>query len=178
VNERVHTRLVQVFLGLNSLFWLPWGLVNLIWPKSWSGEVIDGMDVFDLSRAVARTEVRAMYGGLQMAIGVFALLGVFSPRYRGAALTFFVLALSGLAACRFAGMVAEGDSSYLTFGASIPPGRYNQVGLAMYELPNAILAWALFLLRPRVSPADEIAQLRRENARLRAELDDRAPRQS
>jgi hypothetical protein len=56
-----------VFLVANSLFWLPWGFINLVWPKSWAGEVITGMDVYDLSSAVARTEVRAMYGGLQMA---------------------------------------------------------------------------------------------------------------
>ena len=32
---------------------------------------------------------------------------------------------------------------------TIAPGQYNQVGLAMYELPNMILAWVLLLLRPR-----------------------------
>ena len=46
-------------------------------------------------------------------------------------------------------MVAEGDDSYLSFSTKIEPGKYNQVGLAMYELPNMIIAWVLFLLRPR-----------------------------
>ena len=46
-------------------------------------------------------------------------------------------------------MVAEGDDSYLSFSTKIAPGKYNQVGLAMYELPNMLLAWILFLLRPR-----------------------------
>lgn len=36
-----------------------------------------------------------------------------------------------------------------SFSTTIAPGQYNQVGLAMYELPNMILAWVLFLLRPR-----------------------------
>ena len=45
-------------------------------------------------------------------------------------------------------MIVEGESSYLSFGTTIAPGRYNQVGLAMYELPNMILAWILFVLRP------------------------------
>ena len=64
MNPRWHRVLVQVFLTANSLFWLPWGLINLIWPESWAGKVIPNLDVYDLSSAVARTEVRAMYGGL------------------------------------------------------------------------------------------------------------------
>ncbi|MGH9206015.1 MAG: hypothetical protein ACRD1G_05590, partial [Acidimicrobiales bacterium] len=62
MNPKWHRVLTQVFLVVNSLFWLPWGLVNLIWPRSWSGEIIPGMHVYVLSSAVARTEVRAMYG--------------------------------------------------------------------------------------------------------------------
>ena len=52
-------------------------------------------------------------------------------------------------------------STYLSFSTTIAPGQYNQVGLSMYELPNMILAWALFLLRPRREPdAAEIGALR------------------
>ena len=46
-------------------------------------------------------------------------------------------------------MIVEGESTYLSFSTAIAPGQYNQVGLAMYELPNMIFAWILFLLRPR-----------------------------
>ena len=179
MNPKLHGRLTQVFLVANSLFWLPWGFINLVWPRSWAGDVIPNMDVYVLSSAVARTEVRAMYGGLQMAIGVFALLGAFRPRYRDAALVLFVLALTGLSLCRFGGMVAEGESSYLTFTTNIPPGRYNQVGLAMYELPNMVFAWVLLVLRPRgdrsVIDAEEVAALRAENERLRTQLTVREP---
>jgi hypothetical protein len=161
MNPRWHRVLTQVFLAANSLFWLPWGLINLIWPESWAGEVIPNMDVYDLSSAVARTEVRAMYGGLQMAIGVFALIGAFHSRHRDSAFLFFVLALTGLALCRLAGMVVEGERTYLSFGTTIAPGQYNQVGLAMYELPNMVFAWVLFLLRPRREErAGEIDALR------------------
>lgn len=132
--------------------------------------------VFDLSDAVARTEIRAMYGGLQMAIGVLALLGAFRLKHRNTTLVFFVIALTGLAACRFAGMVIEGDDAYLHFTIDgIEPGRYNQAGLAMYELPNAILAWVLPVIRPREERADpaastELDRLQAENADLRAAL--------
>ena len=149
MNARWYRVLTQVFLLVNSLFWVPWGLINLIWPESWAGAVIPNLDVYDLSSAVARTEVRAMYGGLQMAIGIFAFLGALRLRYRDSALVFFVLALTGLALCRLGGMIVEGERTYLSFGTRIAPGEYNQVGLAMYELPNMIFAWVLLLLRPR-----------------------------
>lgn len=84
-----------------------------------------------------------------MAIGIFALLGAFRARHRDSVLVFFVLALTGLSLCRLGGMIAEGARTYLSFTTTIAPGRYNQVGLAMYELPNMILAWVLLLLRNR-----------------------------
>jgi len=173
MNPKWHRVLTQVFLVANSLFWLPWGFVNLIWPRSWSGEIIPGLNVYILSSAVARTEVRAMYGGLQMAIGVFALIGAFRSKHRDSVLLFFVLALSGLALCRLGGLIAEHSGSYLTYSlGKIPPGKYNQEGLAMYELPNMILAWVLLLLRPRTrtEEASEIDTLRAENNELRAKL--------
>jgi hypothetical protein len=174
VNVRRRRIAVQVFLGFNSLFWLPWGFICLLFPKAWAGDVIPGLDVYDLSGAIARTEVRAMYGGLQMAIGVFALIGVVRPKHRDTVLLFFVLALSGLALCRLGGMIAEGDSSYLSFAVDgISPGKYNQAGLAMYELPNLVAAWALVLLRPKPARGDaptDVDGLTKENARLRAEL--------
>ena len=76
-------------------------------------------------------------------------VGAFRARHRDSALVFFVLALTGLSLCRLAGMALEGERTYLSFTSAIAPGEYNQVGLAMYELPNMILAWLLFLLRPR-----------------------------
>lgn len=41
----------------------------------------------------------------------------------------------------------------------LPPGKYNQVGLAMYELPNALFAWSLVLLRPRTGRSPSVEQL-------------------
>jgi hypothetical protein len=87
-----------------------------------------------------------------MSIGIFALLGAFRPTHRESALVFFIFALTGLALCRLGGMIVEGQLTDLSFGTTIAPGRHNQVGLAMYELPNMILAWAVVLLRPSRKP--------------------------
>ncbi len=111
MNPRWHRLLTQTFLAANSLFWLPWGFLNLVRPESWSGEV--------------------------------------RPAHRHSAFLFFLLALTGLSLCRLGGMIVEGEPTWLSFGTTIAPGQYNQAGLAMYELPSMILAWVLFLARPR-----------------------------
>jgi hypothetical protein len=149
MSPNAHRNLVRTVLVYNSLFWLPWGFINLLWPESWSGQIIPNLDVYDLSSAVARTEVRAMYGGLQMALGAYALLGAFRASYRQPALVCFVFSLTSLALCRLGSMVLEGEHQLLSFTMSIPAGLYNQVGLAMYELPNMIFAWVVLLLSPR-----------------------------
>ena len=136
MNPSWHRRLTKLFLVSNSLFWLPWGLLNLIKPQSWSGEVIPEMDVYDLSSPVARTEVRAMYGGLQIAIGTAALVGATQEKHRDSALGFFVLALSGLSLCRLGGMVAEGDDSYLSFNTKIAPGKSTRSGWPCMSCPT------------------------------------------
>lgn len=46
-------------------------------------------------------------------------------------------------------MLAEGDTTFLSFSTKIKPGLYNQVGLAMYELPNLVLAVILMVSQPR-----------------------------
>jgi hypothetical protein len=149
MSPKVHRRLTRLFLIVNGLVFLPWGFLNLIKPKSWSGEVIPGMEVYDLSSPVARTEVRAMYGGVQMAIGAAALIGGTREKHRDAALGLFALAFSGLALGRLGGMIAEGEDSYVAVSSKISPENYNQVVLGAYEGPNMILALILYFLRPR-----------------------------
>jgi len=144
-----YNRALVVFFALNGLLWLIWGIICLFTPQAWSGEVIPGMEVFNLSEAVARTEVRAMYGGLQIAIGLLALVAIFKPAHRATTLLFYVMALSGLALSRIYGLILEDSSELIVFGINVTSDNYNQVGLGMYEGPNFLFAWALFLTRPR-----------------------------
>jgi len=145
----MHTRLLVLFFVLNGLLWFIWGIICLFTPEAWSGAVIPGMEVFDLGEAVARTEVRAMYGGLQIAIGLLGLIAVFKPAHRATALLFFVLALSGLALSRLYGIMIEDSSELIRFSIDVSADNYNQVGLGMYEGPNFLFAWVLFLTRPK-----------------------------
>lgn len=142
----LYNRLLIAFLAYSALIWIVWGGICLFMPEAWSGKVIPGMEVFDLSNATARTEVRAMYGGLQLAIGLLALIAIFKPQHRPTALLFYVLALSGLALSRLYGLVSEGSEQLFVFSLNgVTRETYNQVGLAMYEFPSFIVAWALFV---------------------------------
>jgi Domain of unknown function (DUF4345) len=145
VKSEFYNRALVIFFALNALVWGPWGIICLFRPEAWAGAVIPGMTVFDLSQAVARTEVRAMYGGLQIAIGLLALIAVFKPMHRATALLFYVMALSGLALSRVYGLVVEGSSELIRFSFTVTADNYNQVGLGMYEFPNFLFAWVLFL---------------------------------
>jgi Domain of unknown function (DUF4345) len=144
VNSKFYNLALVLFFALNSLIWIPWGFICLFIPEAWSGQVIPGMTVFDLSHAVARTEVRAMYGGLQIAISLLALIAIFKPRHRETALLFYVMALSGLALSRMYGLVTEGSSEIIRFGITVTADNYNQVGLGMYELRHFLLVCILF----------------------------------
>jgi len=150
-NTTLHTRALLLFFALNGGLWLIWGTFCLFTPQAWSGEVIPGMEVFDLSEAVARTEVRAMYGGLQIAVGLLALVAIFKPAHRATALLFYMMALSGLALARLYGIILEDSAEFIRFGIDVSAENYNQIGLGMYEGPNVLFAWALFLTRPKSS---------------------------
>ena len=152
MTSKFYNRALLIFFALNALVWIPWGVICLFIPEAWSGQVIPGMTVFDLSLAVARTEVRAMYGGLQIAIGLLALIAIIKPRHRETALLFYVMALSGLALSRIYGLIVEGSEDIVMFSIAVTGDNYNQVGLGMYELPYFLFAWALFLTRPKPQP--------------------------
>lgn len=150
MNSSLHTKALILFFFLNIFFWGVWGVICVITPEAWSGQVIPGMNVYDLSTAVARTEVRAMYGGLQIAIGILALIAIFQPRHRETALLFYVVALTGLASSRIAGLILEGSEHIFLFTWAVTADTYNQIGLTSYEFPYCLFAWALFLTRPKV----------------------------
>lgn len=144
-----HNWALVLFFALNALVWIAWGMICLFIPQAWSGEVIPGMAVFDLSEGVTRTEVRAMYGGLQIAIGLLAFIAIFERGHRETALLFFALALTGLALSRIYGLIQEDSRALIEFGITVTSENYNQLGLGMYELPHCLFAWILFLTRPK-----------------------------
>ena len=119
----------KLFLGASALIWLPYGLFCFASP----GFLADAAGVGALS-ATGTTELRAMYGGLQAAIGAMALAALLRPALVAPALWMLGALATGLASARLIGAALDGAWTSYTFG-----------GLA-FEIPTLAVAWAL--LRP------------------------------
>jgi hypothetical protein len=89
------------------------------------------------------TELRAMYGGLQAALGALALAGAARPPLARAALLALGSLTCGLALARLGGVALDGA-----------PSAYTLAGLG-FEITTAALA-ALFLSRPSPRPGPGI----------------------
>ncbi|HVN40672.1 MAG TPA: DUF4345 domain-containing protein [Myxococcota bacterium] len=102
----------RVFLVLSALLWLPYGLYCLIDPGS----------LAQAAGVVARTptgttELRAMYGGLQAAIGVLALVGAIRGSVTRSALVAIGTLTLGLGSARLLGALMDGGfTSYTGMG--------------------------------------------------------------
>jgi hypothetical protein len=114
----------QVFLGLSALLWLPYGVFCLVQPA-----FLEGAAGVGASTATGTVELRAMYGGLQAAIGTLCALGSFSVAWRGHALVALGFLTAGLGLARLAGVVAGGGlSSYTTMALIV---EFASAGLAL-----------------------------------------------
>jgi hypothetical protein len=105
---------VRVFLFLVGIGWAGYGFYCLLSPEALSA--IAGISA---TTAWGTTELRAMYGGLQVAVGLSALLGSFRVVSLDRALFVQVVALGGLGTARLIGAVATGDWSTYTVGGLI-----------------------------------------------------------
>jgi hypothetical protein len=120
----------RIFLATMAIVWLPYGLYCFLDPgalRALAGVVA--------TTPTAMTELRAMYGGLQSAIGTLALLATIRPHLERPALTMLAALLPGLAAARLLGLVLDGSWS-----------SYTAMGLA-FEIGSSLAALAL-LRRP------------------------------
>jgi hypothetical protein len=99
----------RIFLGLSALVWLPYGLYCFAAPAS----LADAAGVAFQS-PTGSTELRAMYGGLQAAIGLLAGLGALRPTWQRPALVALGFLTAGLGAARLAGLTLDGGFSSYT----------------------------------------------------------------
>lgn len=118
------------FLGFSALLWFLYGLYCFFSP----GALADGAGVA-ATTPTGTTELRAMYGGLQMALGVLATLGLVRSELTRTALIALGLVTTGLGSARLLGAFVDGGWS-----------AYTVMGLT-FELGSA--AWASRLLRQK-----------------------------
>lgn len=99
----------RLFLGLSALVWLPYGLYCFAAPSY----LAEAAGVAATS-ATGTVELRAMYGGLQAALGALLAAALVRPGLRFAALVMVAFATSGLFAARLLGVFLDGGLSGYT----------------------------------------------------------------
>jgi hypothetical protein len=102
----------RIFLGLSILLWLPYGIYCFFQPHA-LGEAAGVTAV----SATAVTELRAMYGGLQAAIGALALGGLVRADLERPALLMLLFLGAGLFVSRLAGAALDDSFTGYTLGA-------------------------------------------------------------
>jgi hypothetical protein len=108
----------RIFLATMAIVWLPYGLYCFLDPGA-----LRALAGVAASTPTGLTELRAMYGGLQSAIGALALLATVRPSLERPAIVMLAALLPGLAAARLLGVVLDGSwSSYTALGLGFEIG--------------------------------------------------------
>lgn len=101
----------RLFLLANAVAWLPYGLYLVFQP----GFLREAAGVA-ASSPTGTTELRAMYGGLQAAIGVLALRALGRPDLERATIAAIATLAAGLFSGRLIGFLVDGGASAYTIG--------------------------------------------------------------
>ncbi len=106
--------LARGFLAFTALVWLPYGIVCLLWPAHLAD--IAGVAAHTTTGSV---ELRAMYGGVSMAVGTLALIGALRATSMRSALTTIATVCAGIGTARLLATVAAGELSAYTAAALV-----------------------------------------------------------
>lgn len=120
-------------LLLGALILAGIGLGFLIMPVQWAA-IIE----ISLPTAMARTDLRATYGGFDLAFGVFLGLCALRPEWIRPGLVALGLAATGFGGGRLLGILLEGTASPL------------MVAFAALEVVIAVVAFALLRRLPQI----------------------------
>jgi len=91
------------------------------------------------STPTGTTEIRAMYGGLQAALGVMSAFALIRPSYSHVAATALCFAMSGLFLARFIGFMLDASGSEYTYGALVFELSYAMIAGLMARRSEVVL---------------------------------------
>ena len=112
------SRASQVFLAFSALVWLPYGIYCFLEPGSLAANA--GVSA---TTVTATVELRAMYGGLQAALGLLAFGGLVYGGWRRHALFALLFLCAGLGSTRLFSAFSAGDfSEYTVFALGFELG--------------------------------------------------------
>lgn len=112
----------RIFLVFSALIWLPYGIYCFFVPSA----LAESAGVITTS-STGLTELRAMYGGLQVAIGALAIAGLVRASVAPSALLAIGFLCAGLFSARILGVLMDGDMGVYTGGALL----FEVLGLAL-----------------------------------------------
>ena len=128
--------MLRLFLAASALAWLPYGLLCFVDPA----RLAELAGVAPTS-TTGTIELRAMYGGLQAALGVLAGAAFFRPSLQRAALFALSFLCAGLFLARRVGALLSLEFS-----------SYTVLGL-LFELLSSVFATTLLARLPARAPA-------------------------
>jgi Na+/glutamate symporter len=117
---------MRIFLVVSALAWGGYGLYCLINPA-----ILAELAGVTAVSATATTELRAMYGGVQTALGVFAALAVVNAGLQRPALLALAFATGGLFTARLIGALLASDLSSYTVGALVFESVYTVIAIVL-----------------------------------------------
>lgn len=101
----------RIFLGIAALIYLYFGTAFLIAPESMTA----GIDM-TLRSPTAVTDVRATYGGLEIALGIFVAVCALVPRMLATGLLVTAFSVAGFAFGRGVGLLIDAPGGLLHAG--------------------------------------------------------------
>lgn len=123
---------LKLYLVISALVWTSYGTYCAI-----SVESLKDVVGFGMSHWSAVIEIRAMYGGAQIALGLFSIAALLRPgEYAKPAVLLSVLIFTGLVVVRIYGLLVDGPGIGLILDGSI--AGYNSGALWVYEVPMLV----------------------------------------
>ena len=122
----------RIFLWVCAVLFLPYGLYCFVQPGA-----LEGIAGVSFTTPTGSAEIRAMYGGLQTAVGALALAGALRPDLARTGVLAIVALAAGLGLARLSGAVVDGAFS-----------PYTVMGLALEFSLLSLGAWILRSAEP------------------------------
>lgn len=123
----------RIFLGASALLWTPYAIQCLLDP----GSLAEAAGVAATS-ATGSAELRAMYGGLQAALGLLALAGALRPALARHALIALAVVCGGLGVARLgAAFAGDAFSAYTGMALGFELGTLALASVLLVRMPAA-----------------------------------------
>ncbi|MCA9574082.1 MAG: hypothetical protein R3B40_02945 [Polyangiales bacterium] len=139
-------RFVRYYLLYFSVLWFVYSV--FVWVRLDVLAHFSGIDFFHTPHGTI--EGRAMYGGLEVALAIFAFLGYWKPReYLMHNALLWAMINTGFVTARVIGIVVDGGTFAVPFG--VLPDSWNAGAMYFLELPSALIFGSYWLRETRAA---------------------------